>query len=151
MGLNLILCDLGQSKQDTLHGDEHFNWYHLRDERFDSYRHREDIDFVAWLNARNAVFKIIATPDALAEAQRWTGVMHSIESLEQRLEERGGFPFREALPFTVYLFERPKDLAAARAWVRDYVHPYPGIWNQQRYWDLLDLLESDENLWLIEG
>ncbi len=151
MGLNLVLYDLGRFQQDDLRNGESIDLSYLTDERFDWLRHIEDRDFVAWLNARNAVFKVIATPDALAEAPRWYGdAIDSSESLVRLLEERGGFPFREALPFAVHVFERPKDFAAARAWVRNYVHPYPGIWDQQRYWHLLDLLESDENLWLFE-
>ena len=146
MGLNLVVYDYRFFTQSDYRGDK----------RFDSSRHYEDRDFVAWLNAGNAIFKIIGTPEQLAEEQRFydearcrIGEPVLDESLEQRMERLGGATQREGL--NVAILERPKDFVAARAWVRDYVHPFLEIWNRKRFEDVLDLLEVDENLWLYEN
>lgn len=46
------------------------------------------------------------------------------------------------------IYERPKDIVAARAWVQEHAE-----WDaaKRRLLGLLDLLESDENLWVYES
>jgi len=107
MGLSLVVYDYRFFKQSDYRGDK----------RFDSSRHYEDRDFVAWLNACNAIFKIIGTPEQLAEEQRFydearcrIGEPVLDESLEQRMERLGGATQREGL--NVAVLERPKDFVS---------------------------------------
>lgn len=146
MGLNLHVYDLHRYEA----GDYRIDY--RGDERFDFSRHWEDRDFVAWLNAGNAVFEVVGPPDEIDSIRRYLGVSESGEPLAKLLERLGGEPTRQAFGTMVGVLERPKDFAAARTWVRDHKDPDLGdMWDKQRLLGLLDLLESNENLWIFES
>lgn len=146
MGLNLILYDLRRYEEEGDYGG---------DDRFDTFRHYEDRSFAAWLNAQNAVFKVVGPPDVLDEVQRYyneaqrrLGVR---DTLKRHMERYCGERHQQGFGGPIRVFERPKNFVAARAWVRNYVHPMLEDWDRTRFSDLLDLMESDENLWLYES
>jgi len=143
MGLNLLLYDFRHIDRDK---PDYPHW----DERFDSSRHREDYAFAEWLNDGNAIFKFIGPPEAFNRF-RWFIRSWELtnEQLEQVMEREGGYGLHEA--FEGLVLERPKDFVAARQWMQEYTDPYIGVWNCKRLWSLLDLLESDENIWLFES
>lgn len=164
MGLNLVLYNLAGAEPQ-------------RDRRFDSLRHTEDYSFAHWLNAGNATYRLIGNAkqwSSLAhsiqpaetyrhpgDASRWSNLDDSIWSLEANevsvmvwVNEHSQ-AFGEGLRhlFGGEIYERPKDIAAARVWVRS--HAEPGFedvdWDRDRLMGLLDLLESDEHLWLYQS
>ncbi len=124
MGLNLLLYDFRHIDRDK---PDYPHW----DERFDSSRH-------------------IGPPEAFNRF-RWFIRSWELtnEQLEQVMEREGGYGLHEA--FEGLVLERPKDFVAARQWMQEYTDPYIGVWNCKRLWSLLDLLESDENIWLFES
>jgi hypothetical protein len=164
VGLNIVLYDLRGPKR-------------LRDDRFDWFRRAEDHALSLWLNDGNAIYRYFGDPhqlndylrtfdfaaarkrieghiDSEEERRKEFDLMDTLESPERFAHFASGTPtvrnVRDLWRGEIY--ERPKDIAAARAWVETVDIPYAPVgWHRKRFLDLLDLLEADENLWLYES
>ncbi|MGI8857331.1 MAG: hypothetical protein ACR2JW_16430 [Thermomicrobiales bacterium] len=146
----------------------------LRDERLDNQRSREDRAFSAWLNGGNAIYRHLGNPHRLdsffyqmdvAATRKWVrkhdvsdedkqkaiALLDVLESDETRTRLLTGEVIAinvRDLDSSAEIFERPKDIAAAQSWVQEHAE-----WDvaKKRLLGLLDLLESDENLWIYES
>jgi hypothetical protein len=163
MGLNLVLFSLSRREP-------------VSDQRFDSLRRAEDYALSAWLNDSNAIYRYFGDPhqldklrpnidlssarewveanfDSEREREREFAILKALGSDEQFSQITAGAPTDVNLRtlWSGQIYERPKSLTEARKWAQTVVIPYAPVgWNRERFLNLLDLLATDEDLWIYE-
>jgi hypothetical protein len=166
MGLDIVLYNLDETppaederggRKWYAHGKAFVAWLRDGNAVYRHLRNRQQID----ISTGNDDF--LAARKCAEERVRWYAE-HGMMSKKQALdtvdvlnteEKLAGLLAGEVVDvfvlessFHLDIYERPKDFAMARDWIRVHVEWEP---ENKRFLDLLKLLESDENLWLYES
>jgi hypothetical protein len=166
MVLHLVVCNLREMPP-------------VEDERPGSCWYPQGKEFIAWLREGNAAYRHVGDPrdlEALIANRDFAGIRERARAQIDWLAEHGMMSHEQARATVAALasdetltgllrgdaveiflvdpalrldiYERPKDFAVARGWGQEHVAYEP---EKQRFLDLLNLLESDDGLWLYES